>query len=178
MQLVSPITFVLLVCLYLRGLSAVMCLCAMVIDFASFDDFLLNFEIIRQCDILFSVYYICMYNVYCTLFPSDTGSLIFAEQYVFICLRNIIVHQFDGMCIPHSYVSRSHCLRVCISQREKQPNIYMVCSLFTCKCISYTHYIFAYMYIYINLRHSQTYLGLLQAHLPQKQKILSLLHVG
>jgi hypothetical protein len=57
MQLVSPITFVLLVCLYLRGLSAVMCLCAMVIDFASFDDFLLNFEIIRQCDIFFSLLY-------------------------------------------------------------------------------------------------------------------------
>ena len=75
---------------------------------------------------------------------------------------------------PHIYASRYHCLRVCISLREKQSKKYMVwswfdyaviylqktliaLSLFTSKCISYTH---VYLRIYVHAYQSQTHLDL------------------
>ena len=75
---------------------------------------------------------------------------------------------------PHIHASRYHCLRVCISLREKQSKKYMVwswfdytviylqktliaLSLFTCKCISYTH---VYLRIYVHAYQSQTHLDL------------------
>jgi hypothetical protein len=102
-------------------------------------------------------------------FFSQTQEVLFLLNNMFVFVRGTSSYISLTVCVPHIYASRYHCLRVCIYLREKQPKKYMVwswfdytviylkktliaLSLFTCKCISYTHYIFAYMHMHINRR--------------------------
>jgi hypothetical protein len=118
-QLVSPITFFLLICLYLRGLSEVMCLCAMVIDFTSLDDFSIGFwNYSSQCDIFFQfIIYACIMCI--AHFSPQTQEVLFWLNNMFLSVRGTSLYNSLTVCASPTAMFRAIIVRESAYRRER-----------------------------------------------------------